>query len=70
MWFVDCVESVDDEDDVLLAIAENTGDLIDCVGGIEFHYALLPTVELLAMVEDSTVRDAVSPWSRIYYYVM
>ena len=33
--------------------------MTECVGGREYLYSLLSTVELLAMVEDSTVRDAV-----------
>ena len=53
------VESVDDEDEVLLAIAENIGELLTCVGGREHFYTLLAPIGLLAVVEDSTVRDAV-----------
>ena len=53
-------ESIDDEDEVLLAIAENIGELLDAVGGPEFYHTLLSPLELLAVVEDSSVRDAVS----------
>jgi serine/threonine-protein phosphatase 2A regulatory subunit A len=51
---------MDDEDEVLLAIAETIGGLIDCVGGREHYFTLLSSIELLAVVEDSSVRDAVS----------
>jgi len=51
-------ESTDDDDDVLLAIAENIGDIQSHVGGAEFYYTLLEPIELLAIVEDGSVRDA------------
>ena len=50
-------ESLDDEDDVLLTIAEKLGEMCNCVGGDEFVYRLLAPLELLAAVEESAVRD-------------
>ncbi|CAE7844422.1 paa1, partial [Symbiodinium microadriaticum] len=50
--------SVDDEDDVILAIAENIGDLRFHVGGERYYYTLLEPIELLAIVEEAAVRDA------------
>lgn len=51
-------ESIDDEDEVLLAIAENISELVDCVGGVDNVHAILSSIRLLAVVEDSAVRDA------------
>ncbi|CEP13078.1 hypothetical protein, partial, partial [Parasitella parasitica] len=50
-------ESIDDEDDVLLALAEELGKLVDAVGGKEYAYFLLPPLENIAAVEEATVRD-------------
>ena len=63
----DLIETVDDEDDVLLAIADHISDLIDHVGGQQYYHTLLSTVELLAVVEDSAVRDAVIYFKIMYY---
>lgn len=67
---------MDDEDDVILAIAENIGDffpggqqsvltrgageLKNYVGGKEYYFTLLEPIELLAIVEEAAVREAVS----------
>jgi len=51
-------ESVDDEDEVLLALAEELGGFVDYVGGPEHAASLLPPLEsLAASVEETTVRD-------------
>lgn len=50
-------ESLDDEDEVLLKIAEKLGDMCNCVGGDEYMNCLLAPLELLAAVEESAVRD-------------
>lgn len=47
----------EDEDAVLLALAEVTGDLKSCVGGQEHVHSLLPVLAPLAAVEELTVRD-------------
>jgi serine/threonine-protein phosphatase 2A regulatory subunit A len=53
-------EGVDDEDEVLLALATSLGKMIDKVGGKSYAHTLLPPLELLLMVEEITVRDAAS----------
>jgi serine/threonine-protein phosphatase 2A regulatory subunit A len=53
-------ESVDDEDEVLLALANSLGKMIRLVGGTSHAHSLLPPLELLLMVEEITVRDAAS----------
>lgn len=49
--------SVDDEDEVLLALAEELGNFSDYVGGPDFVHVLLPPLEHLAMVEETVVRE-------------
>jgi serine/threonine-protein phosphatase 2A regulatory subunit A len=51
-------ESLEDEDEVLVALAEELGNFIPSVGA-EYAYVLLPILENLANVEDSTVREKV-----------
>jgi serine/threonine-protein phosphatase 2A regulatory subunit A len=54
-------ESLDDEDEVLLAIAEELGkNMSDYVGGGEWAHLLLPPLEALAAVEETLVRDKVN----------
>ena len=50
-------ESIDDDDEVLLVLAEKLGGFIPLIGGKEYAYNLLKPLEQLAMVEESTVRD-------------
>ncbi|KAI9319163.1 armadillo-type protein [Dichotomocladium elegans] len=50
-------ELVDDEDDVLLMLAEQLAELVPAVGGIDFAYVLLAPLENLVAVEEPTVRD-------------
>ena len=51
-------DGVDDEDEVLLALANSLGKMIPSVGGGSYAQSLLPPIELLLMVEENTVRDA------------
>ncbi|KAF1634867.1 Serine/threonine-protein phosphatase 2A 65 kDa regulatory subunit A alpha isoform, partial [Eudyptes filholi] len=46
-----------DEDEVLLALAEQLGTFTALVGGPEFVHCLLPPLESLATVEETVVRD-------------
>jgi serine/threonine-protein phosphatase 2A regulatory subunit A len=48
---------LDDEDEVLLTIAEQLGEMCNCVGGDEYMNRLLLPLELLAAVEESSVRE-------------
>jgi hypothetical protein len=53
-------ESIDDEDEVLLALAEELGRGFDeYIGGPEHAHALLVPLENLATVEETLVRDKV-----------
>ncbi|XP_052519490.1 serine/threonine-protein phosphatase 2A 65 kDa regulatory subunit A alpha isoform-like [Budorcas taxicolor] len=46
-----------DEDEVLLALAEQLGTFTPLVGGPEYVHCLLPPLELLAVVEEAIVRE-------------
>ncbi len=50
---------MDDDDEILLVLAEELGKLVDAVGGPAGSHVLLVPLENLAMVEELTVRDAV-----------
>lgn len=50
-------ESNDDEDEVLLAMAEELGSFVKYVGGPAYGHYLLPPLEGLAIVEETVVRD-------------
>ena len=49
---------VDDEDEVLIVLADQLGEFVPYVGA-EHAHCLLDTMEQLMGVEDSTVRDKV-----------
>ena len=51
------IESVDDEDEVLLALAEELGEFVDLVGGPNYSFCLLQVLETLAAVEETVVRE-------------
>ncbi|KAJ8606345.1 hypothetical protein MRB53_041014 [Persea americana] len=56
--FVDiCVESVEDEDEVLTALGDELGSFVEYVGGPEYGHVLLSPLENLAMIEEPLVRD-------------
>ncbi|KAI7827129.1 armadillo-type protein [Gamsiella multidivaricata] len=50
-------ESIDDEDEVLLALAGELGDFVEYIGGVQFAHILLQPLENLAAVEETMVRD-------------
>jgi len=50
-------ENTDDEDEVLLAMAEELGGFVSHVGGLEYGYHLLAPLETFSMVEETVVRD-------------
>ena len=50
-------ESNDDEDEVLLAMAEELGKFVPYVGGPVYAHTLLPPLENLSQVEETVVRD-------------
>ena len=50
-------DTIYDEDEVLLALAEQLGNFTQLVGGNEFVHCLLPPLESLATVEETVVRD-------------
>ncbi|DAZ95900.1 TPA: LOW QUALITY PROTEIN: hypothetical protein N0F65_012611 [Lagenidium giganteum] len=50
-------DSLDDEDEVLLVMAEELGNFVDVVGGPSNAYPLLVPLESLATVDEASVRD-------------
>ena len=50
-------ETSDDEDEMLLALTEELGKFVPYVGGPPYAYTLLPSLEQLASVEETVVRD-------------
>lgn len=50
-------ENSDDEDEVLLAMAEELGAFVPYVGGVEHAHVLLQLLETLCTVEEACVRD-------------
>uniref|UniRef100_A0A1I8H5L7 TOG domain-containing protein n=1 Tax=Macrostomum lignano TaxID=282301 RepID=A0A1I8H5L7_9PLAT len=50
-------DTIYDEDEVLLTLAEQLGTFIPLVGGDQFAHVLLPPLESLATVEETVVRD-------------
>ncbi|KAK4218078.1 armadillo-type protein [Rhypophila decipiens] len=50
-------ESVEDEDEVLVALSEELGKFIEYVGGPEWGHVLLSPLENLAAIEEPVVRD-------------
>ena len=53
------MESLDDEDEVLLALAEELGGFTEYIGGPQYAHLLLGPLENLAAVEETLVRDKV-----------
>jgi len=54
----------DDDDEVLAIVAASLGRLVPLVGGAEHAHTLLPPLELLLTVEESSVRDRASESAR------
>ncbi|WAR05502.1 2AAA-like protein [Mya arenaria] len=50
-------DTIYDEDEVLLALAEQLGQFTPLVGGPDYVHCLLPPLESLATVEETVVRD-------------
>lgn len=48
---------LDDEDEVLLAIATELGKFTPMVGGAKYAFSIIPPLEELAKVEESVVHD-------------
>lgn len=57
--FLVLAESVEDEDEVLVALSEELGSFIDYVGGPQWGHVLLSPLENLAAIEEPVVRDKV-----------
>ena len=58
-------EQIEDEDEVLLALAEELGNFLEHVGGPEFATSLLPPLEQLATTEETVVREKANTLERI-----
>ena len=52
-------DQLDDEDEVLLVLAEELGGFVEYVGGPEWSWTILGPLENLAAVEETLVRDKV-----------
>ncbi|TXT08705.1 hypothetical protein VHUM_02833 [Vanrija humicola] len=50
-------DQLDDEDEVLLVLAEELGSFVEYVGGQEYAWTILGPLENLAAVEETLVRD-------------
>ncbi|KAI9302173.1 armadillo-type protein [Cunninghamella echinulata] len=50
-------DSIDDEDEVLMAVAEELASFVDYVGGNEYAHVLLSPLENLSAVEEVLVRE-------------
>ncbi|GAO16414.1 hypothetical protein UVI_02047790 [Ustilaginoidea virens] len=50
-------ESVEDEDEVLVALSEELGSFVEYVGGSTYAHVLLSPLENLAAIEEPVVRD-------------
>ncbi|KAF4123270.1 serine/threonine-protein phosphatase 2A regulatory subunit A [Geosmithia morbida] len=50
-------ESVEDEDEVLVALSEELGGFVEYVGGPDYGHVLLSPLENLAAIEEPVVRD-------------
>lgn len=51
---------MEDEDEVLTALAEELGNFVEYVGGPEYGHVLLRPLENLAAIEEPLVRDKVN----------
>jgi serine/threonine-protein phosphatase 2A regulatory subunit A len=61
-------DSVDDEDEVLLALAKELGrNFEEYIGGKQFAHVLLGPLENLSAVEETLVRDKVRALRRCYW---
>lgn len=59
-------DSLDDEDEVLLALAEELGSFTEYVGGKEYAHVTLSPLESLAGMEETLVRDKVGYSGGLY----
>lgn len=50
-------DTIDNEDEVLVALGEELGRFVDYIGGPNFAHILVPPLEKLATVEETVVRD-------------
>jgi serine/threonine-protein phosphatase 2A regulatory subunit A len=57
--FASNAESVEDEDEVLVALSEELGNFVEYVGGPDYGHVLLSPLENLAAIEEPVVRDKV-----------
>lgn len=53
------VDSTDNDDEILVALAEEVGDFVDLVGGPAHAAILVDPLEVLAGIEETVVRDRV-----------
>ena len=58
-------ESIEDEDEVLTALADELGNFVEYVGGPEYAHTLLSPLENLAAIEEPIVREKVCAYKSI-----
>jgi serine/threonine-protein phosphatase 2A regulatory subunit A len=56
---IPCIESVEDEDEVLTALSGELGNFVEYVGGPEWGHVLLSPLDNLAAIEEPLVREKV-----------
>jgi serine/threonine-protein phosphatase 2A regulatory subunit A len=54
------IDLSEDEDEVLLALAESLSKFLDCVGGSKHAVHILKPLESLCVAEESAVREKVN----------
>ena len=62
------IDLMDDEEEVLVTLADTLTQLIDCVGGPIHAAHILKPLEKLCCVEENTVREKVCALSLNYPY--
>ena len=54
------MELLEDDEEVLMALSESMGNLLDLIGGAAYAEHLLRVLEILAGIEELPVREKVS----------
>ena len=63
-------ESVEDEDEVLVALSEELGGFMEYVGGPDYGHVLLSPLENLAAIEEPVVRDKVRLLNMKHFFLL
>jgi serine/threonine-protein phosphatase 2A regulatory subunit A len=60
LGLIHSIDLLDDDDEILLALAEALGNLTDHIGGNQYASVLLTPLEKLCNIEETSVRDTVN----------